>query len=126
MRWKKQSVLAIVAAIQVTTLVVACGGTVRKDDESEPNGEVPDPVATSVPGGGGGGGEVSGPDGEVDLPECKLGVKRSAAERCIYLYEGRCYDEKLDACGCACKKQRGTTCSSGFPSEDQPTQVTCR
>lgn len=129
--WRlKTSVLAIAALLQVTTLMVACGGTVRREDEEgEPEGDDPTSVPTSSPnsGGGSGSGGVSGPGGpEVDLPECKLGVKQGDAERCIFLYEGRCYEDKLDACGCACKKQRGTTCSSGFPSEDKPTQVTCR
>jgi len=117
----------LAATASLALSFVACGGTVRTDGTTEdPETQPKDPEDPEDPeddpsGGGGksGGGPV------VDLPECKLGVKRDAAKSCVFLYEERCYEEKLDACGCACKKQSGTVCSSGFPQKDVPTEVTC-
>ena len=113
----------------LTTWLVACGGEVRTDDPDAPAAtssakEDDPPSATGGKSGGTGSGSSSHLP-ETQLDECKKGTLRADADHCVYLYEGRCYDEKLDACACACKKQSGTICSSGFPNPDVPTEVSC-
>lgn len=110
----------LVLAAQVAMSLVACGGTVRKGDDGQEEEDEPPPTPSASPSGGG-----RGTAPQVDLPECKLGVDESEAESCLFLYEGRCYEEKLDACACACKRMSGTTCSSGFPDPSRPTKVSC-
>jgi hypothetical protein len=68
---------------------------------------------------------VGGGGPEVDLPACKQGVKQADTDSCVFLFKGRCYEDKLDACGCACAGKPNSTCLSGFPQEDVPTEVSC-
>jgi hypothetical protein len=120
-----KAIIALVAAANLASSLAGCGGTVRTDGDAEEPGPVnndPDPP-TGTPGGGGGGGGSD--DHEVDLPQCKLGVKQAEAESCVYLFKDRCYEEQLDACGCACANKPRSTCISGFPKEDVPTEVSC-
>ena len=112
-RWKGYVVLG--------ALCFACGGEVRTGEPAPPG-----------PGGSTSGGSATGsksPDTTptVDLPECVRGFLQSEApgKPCHFITEGRCYDEKLAACGCACKGQTGLTCSSGFPDPNGTTEVLC-
>jgi hypothetical protein len=52
-------------------------------------------------------------------------IGESAGRACVYVVSGRCYEKKLDACACACKKASGTVCIDGFPEADGTTTVTC-
>ena len=63
----------------------------------------------------------------VALPACKRGFLPASetGTPCNFLYDGRCYDEKLDACACACTKNSGTTCLSGFPQPNGKVAVSC-
>jgi hypothetical protein len=119
------AIIALFAAANLASSLAGCGGTVRTDGDVEEPGPVnrdPEPP-TGTPGGGGGGGGSD--DHEVDLPQCKLGVKQAEAESCKFLYEGRCYEEQLEACACACPRKTGTTCISGLPDDEVPTDVLC-
>lgn len=110
----------VVAWGLVASFATACGGEVR-------TGEPAPPPATAPDGGTPGDPTNSGLGGTVALPECKLGflIGESAGRVCVYVVNGRCYEKKLDACGCACTKSSGTLCLNGFPEEDGTTKVTC-
>jgi hypothetical protein len=118
-----KGIIALVAAAHLASSLAGCGGSVRTDgdtEEPDPANNDPDTSPTSSPGGGG-----AGP--QVDLPQCKLGIKQADAKSCVYLFKGRCYKEKLDACGCACAGKPNSLCVSGFEDEDgdEPTEVSC-
>jgi hypothetical protein len=103
--------------------IAACGGVVKTGE--------PVPGSSSDPPSSSGGASGTKPKGDppptVDLPPCKLGFDPTdqPEKPCPYTVDGRCYAEKLDACGCACKGQSGLTCVSGFPELDGTTEVTC-
>ncbi len=44
---------------------------------------------------------------------------------CMWLAEGRCYAEKLEACACICPLDHESICSSGFPRDSGRTPVYC-
>jgi hypothetical protein len=102
---------------------IACGGVVKTGE--------PDPTSSSEPSSSTGGASGTKPKTDstptVDLPPCKLGFSQSEQPEkpCPYTVNGLCYGTKLDACGCACKGRTGLTCSSGFPSLDGTTEVSC-
>lgn len=105
-------------------LAAACGGEVRTGG--------PDPGSVNNQADAGGARSSSGtsgddPAGTVALPACPKGFKAGDAigKLCVYTTNGLCYETKLDACACACTKQSGTVCSSGFPEMDGTTKVTC-
>ncbi len=37
---------------------------------------------------------------------------------CPWIYEGWCFEEREDACLCACGREKGDTCISGFPGDE--------
>ena len=108
---------AVVAAL----LAAACGGQVRTGD--------PDPSGTKGALLDASGSAPTSNDlgGTVALPDCPHGFKVGEAigRLCVFTANGLCYETKLDACACTCKKQSGTVCSSGFPEMDGTTKVTC-
>lgn len=122
-------------AIALLWLPVACGGRVLEESTpDQPTTKADASTATdqitkgSSPSG-------SGSDAfgtPVALPNCVLGESESKLDptslgtTCQYVYAGRCYSTKLKACACACPNKPGTVCSSGFPSDDGTTSVTCR
>lgn len=61
------------------------------------------------------------------LPPCELGPTRSEARRagvrCRWLFEDRCYEERIAACACACPRDRNSTCVSG--QQDTAVRVRC-
>ena len=76
----------------------------------------------------GAGGTASTDDGSRDaLPPCVPGLERRAARAggvdCNWLVSGRCYEDRLDACACACPRDRDSTCISGSPGDE--VDVTC-
>lgn len=114
--------LALLVSL-ATGAASACGGEVRTGG--------PDPSGASEVDAGGASGSsgagVDDPGGTVALPACPKGFKPGAAigKLCVYTTNDLCYETKLDACACACTKQSGTVCSSGFPEMDGTTKVTC-
>ena len=85
--------------------VVACGGQVDDDGRG-----------TS----GGSGGSTAKADGgnglpTSPLPPCVPGKPPAEHPTCPYLASGLCYDDKISACACECRKTKGTVCVSGFP-----------
>lgn len=103
-------------AAVVALLAAACGGQVRTGEPSASQADPEAGVTAPAP---------SNPGGTVELPECHLGPEEAVSARCAYAAGGRCYDTKLDACACVCKKRSGTTCRDGFPDRHDTAQVTC-
>jgi hypothetical protein len=101
------------AMVHWTTLVVltvlgfGCGGRVGKDEggtggQSDQAGGGSASTSTSTP-----------------LGDCVLGVELAEAENCPWIVEGRCYEEREEACACACPRDRASVvCSSDFPAGD--------
>jgi hypothetical protein len=61
------------------------------------------------------------------LPECRPGFPLSSAgtRECSYIFDGRCHEEALDACACACRGAANRCVISGFLDSDEPQLVTC-
>jgi hypothetical protein len=84
-------------------------------------------------GGGGGSGGSGGADlfdfRTTELPRCELGfVWEDDDDRaCKYRLTGRCYNDELSVCACACPREGNSTCVlSGFLGDSgRPLQVTC-
>jgi hypothetical protein len=114
---RRASTAAVVAAL----LAAACGGRVRTGDPN-PSGtkEGSLDASSSAP-------TSDDPSVTVALPDCPHGFKAGEAigRLCVFTTNGLCYETKLEACACTCKKQSGTVCSSGFPEMDGTTKVTC-
>jgi hypothetical protein len=94
-------------------VVVGCGGRSQSreaDDGSPAVSEGDDD------GQGNSNGHQGAPGDEVSLPGCELGDRDAGfrGEQCLWLAEGRCYAEKLEACACICPSGNGSVCSSGF------------
>jgi hypothetical protein len=76
-------------------------------------------------------GRGSNPDwmqGGTPLGECELGFRadEEPGRRCDWVYQGRCYATKVDACECACPRGRkGSVCSSDFAEPNGRTPVSC-
>ncbi|MEZ4375375.1 MAG: hypothetical protein R3B07_31470 [Polyangiaceae bacterium] len=80
----------------------ACGG--------EASGNTPDP--------GGQGGSTSGQGSRAPLcGSASFYELDDTASACPWLYAGWCFDEREDACTCACGREKGDTCISGFPGD---------
>ncbi len=97
----------------------ACGGEVerghKEDSEPAASGPPTDPAQ-------------QGPDYSVELGECMAGFDRDEEpdRDCNWLVEDRCYEDKLDACACACPGGTAvSTCSSGFPEKNGRVPVYC-
>ena len=105
--------------------LLACGGRSERheDDGAQPSEGTgdDDPGEPSAPS------SSSMPNDGVALPGCELGDRDTGelGEDCMWLADGRCYREKLDACGCICPRDHESVCSSGFPSEAGRTPVYC-
>lgn len=88
-------------------------------------------------GSGGSGSGGNGGSGAVDpfefrtttLPACTLGFTwQSGDDRaCKYRLSGRCYNDEVSVCACACPREGNSTCVlSGFLGDAaRPLQVTC-
>jgi hypothetical protein len=63
-----------------------------------------------------GDGQPQAPGDQVSLPGCELGDRDIGrrGEECLWLADGRCYADKLEACACICPAGNGSVCSSGF------------
>jgi hypothetical protein len=61
----------------------------------------------------------------TSLPPCKLGEPYNG-EPCFFRTDGRCYDEQIEACACACPTNK-SVCVSGFPASTgiPPADVSC-
>jgi hypothetical protein len=118
---RRRRAATVAIAATATALATACGGLARTDEPAPSGTADPAPDAAAPTLGSG------DPSGVVDLPECRLGflVEERAQRSCVFVVGGRCYEGKLDACACACKKASGTLCLSGFPEPDGTTNVTC-
>ena len=122
-------------AIALLSLPVACGGRVLEETPDQPatktDASTPTPTNQATTGNSSNGSGSDGLGAPVALPDCVLGGLASKMDpislptTCQYTYEGRCYATKLKACACACPNKPGTVCSSGFPSDDGTTLVTC-
>ena|SRR5687768_4733105 len=101
----------------------SCGGRSEshEDDDSraqmESGDDEPEPNSPSS----------SPPGNDVALPGCDLGARdgSQSAEECMWLADGRCYRDKLEACACICPLDHESVCSSGFPSDAGRTLVYC-
>jgi hypothetical protein len=66
--------------------------------------------------------------GGVALPACEPGFPPSSAgsRECTYMFRGQCYDERIEACACACVGLAVSNCiSGGFLNLDEPQTVSC-
>jgi len=98
-----------------------CGGEVKREpkEDSDPlpgQAEPGDPSDSDV-----------GPGTDV-LGKCEAGFDRyeEPDRDCNWVVNGLCYEEKLDACACACPGGTAvTTCSSGFPQRNGRVPVYC-
>lgn len=104
---------------------LASGGDSNSEDAT--GGADPGGGSPSVGGndGSGGGGSL---DGQATLGPCVEGFLyvENPSLQCNWLAEGRCYDEKLDACACICPRRGSSTCLSGFYGGDgSATRVSC-
>jgi len=81
--------------------------------------------------GGTGGSGVSDPFDfrTTQLGRCELGFtwESGDARPCKYRLSGRCYNDELAVCACACPREGNSTCVlSGFLGDpSRPLQVTC-
>ncbi len=124
----------VIALLSLVPL--ACGGRVIEeppDDSTTPNEMTSTPDASTPPKKTSGSGSSSkdDPSGTVSLPSCVPGTLATKLDpsslpmTCPYIYAGRCYGTKVKACACACPNRAGTVCSSGFPSFEGTTAVSC-
>ena len=120
--------LEVVLGVLMAALCSACGGQTTDDRESKDVDSVdPDMNGAADAGAGDGGQQV---DGGVALPGCQLGFDPEDADGrpCNWVAQGRCYEEKLEACACICPRDTAVTsnCSSGFPEENGHVPVYCQ
>jgi hypothetical protein len=62
------------------------------------------------------------------LPACQPGFSPASGgmRECAYMFRGQCYEEKLEACACACVGSAVSRCiSGGFLDPDEPQTVSC-
>jgi hypothetical protein len=107
--------------------VGACGGRSERQESddgaaSATNGD------DDQQGGGDDQGDDDAPGDEVTLPGCERGPvdQGQMGAECLWLADGRCYADKLEACACICPVSHESICSSGFPSDAGRTLVYCR
>lgn len=104
-----------------------CGGVVERDGRKD--GEAPPGEPAPADGANPDGTDDGGWDASTPLDMCMTGFDRDEEpERsCNWVAEGRCYEEKLDACACTCPGGTAvSTCSSGFPEENGAVEVYCQ
>lgn len=103
---------------------LACGGEVRRSGRdtgssnsqaSSPNQD--DPMSSSF--------------GEADtaVGDCVPGPPEEEAlyGPCMWVADGRCYQEREMACNCVCPRDRDSQCSSGFDAgPNGHVKVSCR
>lgn len=111
-------------------VVGACGGRSERQESDDgaaaaTNGDDDRPSGDDDQGGGG---DDDAPGDEVTLPGCKRGPvdQGEMGAECLWLADGRCYADKLEACACICPVSHESICSSGFPSDAGRTLVYCR
>lgn len=94
-------------------------GADSSEDDSPPpaaggSSATPDTNAT-----GGSAGTSSRNPSQDPLPECALGPVRAEAEadgvECNWVVADRCYERRIEACACACPRDRDSQCVSGSP-----------
>lgn len=107
-----------------------CGGIVEYDAPASGGGGPGSGSGSGSDSGAGGrsNGSSGGAAGRTPLGTCSLGFSydENPSVPCNWLAEGRCYEEKLDACACICPRRAGTTCISGFYGGDgSATEVSC-
>jgi len=104
----------------LVVLASGCGGRVSDGSDPDPTAGV-DRESSGEPG------PDQSANGSILLPECERGFSPMAEpdRDCNFIVSGRCYDTKVDACGCACPRVNGTTCVSGFPQENGQVLVEC-
>ena len=102
--------------------LASCGGAVEREpkENPEPAGETPagDPSEDDGP----------LPGAQEDLGKCMTGFDRTEEpdRDCNWVVKDRCYEDKLEACACACPSGTAvTTCSSGFPQQNGRVPVYC-
>jgi len=103
----------------ILLVVTSCGGEVRKS-ESVDGG-----ASQTSPSGGGG---SFFPGNKISLPDCKPGFdpNEQPTTNCNFMVAGLCYDTKIDACACACPRDRSNTnCTSGVPVDNGRVVVIC-
>jgi hypothetical protein len=112
--------------VALVLLVLGCGGRVDQDEDAgdgdpptstPPDDDEPEPSPDEPT------------DAGTPLPNCEKGFDASAERDrpCNWVAKGYCYEEKLEACACACPRDPSVTshCASGFPVEDGRVEVYC-
>jgi hypothetical protein len=116
-------------------ILLACGsrspleesGDFDPDVEDETDGSPAQGGSGAAPGDNGGNGPTPGTNGGAGgtaatgetLPECVLGPPRASPQasefECNWVVRNRCYERRIEACACACPRDRDSTCVSGSP-----------
>lgn len=107
----------------LSLLLGACGGRSERHEGGDDGAASPSTKGEEP----GGDDDDDVPGNEVTLPGCDLGPADRGAmgADCMWLAEGRCYADKLEACACICPLDHESICSSGFPSDSGRTPVYC-
>jgi hypothetical protein len=130
------------AAVALAGLLPACGaralvdGTPEDDEEFDTSGAGGGRGGSGGRGGGTGGVDAAptiDPGGPIDpdgvpLPNCAPGFSMATAgsRECAYLYQGKCHEQRLAACACACEGLANAQCIiGGFLNPDEPQSVSC-
>ena len=107
--------------VLVATNLLACGGRVEGPTESGGSGGSGSQTSGGPNQGVGGG--LTG--GSEPLPQCQPGfLPGTSTEPCNWMYDGRCYVERIGACACACPPKTATICQSSI-FDDPPVEVFC-
>ncbi len=112
--------------IAVGLVAFGCGG--KTDDEGQEPDSTGSPSDSSGSGAAAGDGEDGAWDAAAPLGKCGQGFDYSDAKgrHCNWMVAGVCYEDKLDACACACPSNVSTSsCYSGWPVEDGKVLVYC-
>jgi hypothetical protein len=125
--------LSLLAAI-----LVACGsrspleesGDFDPDAQDETDGSPANGGSGATPSDNGGSGPAPAANGGTGgtaaagdtLPECVLGPARTSPQvsdvECNWVVSDRCYERRIEACACACPRDRNSTCVSGSPGRE--------
>jgi hypothetical protein len=134
-----RQIRAGVALIAMLGVAVGCGARAEVDGSGEDSGRAgtrADGEAGSDSRNGNGGARSAPSPSDsrnsidlvgMTLPACQPGSLPfgAGARECNYLFDGRCHDEALDACACACTGAARKCIISGFLNPDEPQSVTC-
>ncbi|MET0412566.1 MAG: hypothetical protein ABW217_14785 [Polyangiaceae bacterium] len=122
-------------------ILVACGSRSPLeesgdfDSEDETDDSPANGGSSAAPSDNGGSGPAPGTNGGAGgsagagdtLPECVLGPARASPQasdvECNWVVSDRCYERRIEACACACPRDRNSNCVSGLP--DREVAVTC-